>query len=393
MTLHVLHLTPYYAPAYSFGGVVRVTEGLTEALVRRGHRVTVLTTDALSLDERLPESQTDTMHQGVRVLRCPNLLYALRRFNLSTPRGMRSLALEVLPSVDILHLHEFRTIENALITPLADAAGVPMVLSPHGTLTTRTGRSLLKQGWDALLSRSIAQRIAHVIALTTQEQQDAQTLWQQLGAEAAFSVVPNGIALDELTPLPDATAFRARYGLGEARIVLFMGRLHARKGVDVLARAFRAANLPDTKLVIAGPDEGMRETLLRLADDNTVLTGYLDSSERLEALSAADVFVLPATGEGLSMAVLEAMGAGLPVLLSPGCNLPEVEPAGAGRVVTPDVASLAAALREMVSDESALHTMSENARSLVRERFTLERVAQQLETVYRQVLASSMPHD
>lgn len=387
MTLHVLHLTPYYAPAYSFGGVVRVTEGLTEALVRRGHRVTVLTTDALSLDERLPESQTDTMHQGVRVLRCPNLLYALRRFNLSTPHGMRSLALEVLPSVDILHLHEFRTIENALITPLADAAGVPMVLSPHGTLTTRTGRSLLKRGWDVLLSRSIAQRIAHVIALTTQEQQDAQTLWQQLGAEAAFSVVPNGIALDELTPLPDATAFRARYGLGEARIVLFMGRLHARKGVDVLARAFRAANLPDTKLVIAGPDEGMRETLLRLADDNTVLTGYLDSSERLEALSAADVFVLPATGEGLSMAVLEAMGAGLPVLLSPGCNLPEVEPAGAGRVVTPDVASLAAALREMVSDENALHTMSENARSLVRERFTLERVAQQLETVYRQVLA------
>jgi glycosyltransferase involved in cell wall biosynthesis len=389
MTLHLLHLTPYYAPAYSFGGVVRATDGLTRALVRRGHRVTVLTTDALSLDDRLSLSMTETQHQGVRVLRCPNLLYPLRRFNLSTPGGMRSQARALLPDVDVLHLHEFRTIENALVTPLAGAAGVPMVLSPHGTLTTTTGRSLLKRAWDALLSRSIARRIAQVVALTAQEQQDAQRLWQQLGAEAAFRVVPNGIDPAEFAQLPDGTAFRARYGLGEARVVLFLGRLHARKGVDVLVRAFQAANLPDAKLVIAGPDEGMRETLLGLADADTVLTGYLDSAERLDALSAADVFALPATGEGLSMAVLEAMAAGLPVLLSPGCNLPEVEPAGAGSIVTPDVASLAAALREMLSDDRALHTMSENARSLVHDRFTWERVAQHMEAVYQQVLASS----
>lgn len=386
MTLHVLHLTPYYAPAYSFGGVVRAVEGLTGALVRRGHRVTVLTTDAFSLDARLP-ADADTTHQGVRVLRCPNRIYPLRRLNLSTPQGMRSQAQELLPEIDILHLHEFRTVENLLVTPLAEKIGVPVVLSPHGTLTTTTGRSLLKRGWDALLSASVARRVAQVVALTDQERQDARQLWQQLGAEAAFSVVPNGVHPAEFARLPDASAFRARYGLGDAQIVLFMGRLHARKGVDVLARAFKAANLPDAKLVIAGPDEGMHATLRHLKDANTVLTGYLDSSERLEALAAADLFVLPATGEGLSMAVLEAMSAGVPVLLSPGCHLPEVEPAGAGRIVPPLEQPLAAALHEMLSDTAALQRMSAHARSLVQERFTWERVAQQMEEVYQQMLS------
>jgi glycosyltransferase involved in cell wall biosynthesis len=387
MTLHILQLTPYYAPAYSFGGVVRACEGLSRALVQRGHRVTVLTTDALSLDAQLPADAHDTLCDGVRVRRCPNLLYVLRRLNLSTPRRMRDIARGLLPDVDVLHLHEFRTVENLLVTPLAASADVPCVLSPHGTLTTTTGRSTFKRLWDSLLSARVARHVEHVVALTQQEQQDAQHLWRQIGTQSGFSVIPNGIHPAEFANLPDAAAFRRRYSLGNAQIVLFMGRLHPRKGVDVLARAFQQANLSDAKLVIAGPDEGMRDTLLQLSenDPRIVLTGYLDSDERLEALSAADVFALPATGEGLSMAVLEAMGAGVPVLLSPGCHLPEAEHAGAGRIVSPDETALAGALQAMLSDVQALHQMGRRAQSLVNDRFTWDAVAQQMEQVYQQV--------
>ncbi len=126
----------------------------------------------------------------------------------------------------------------------------------------------------------------------------------------------------------------------------------------------------------------MLPTLQALADDRMVLTGYLAGADRLAALAAADVFALPATGEGLSMAALEAMAAGVPVILSPGCNLPEAADSGAGLIVAPEVEPLAAALRALLTDADRRAAMASAARGLVRQRFTWTQVAAQLEQVY-----------
>src|SRR5687767_2858738 len=79
--------------------------------------------------------------------------------------------------------------------------------------------------------------------------------------QTTFSIIPNGVNPSELANLPSAVPFREKYNLGDARIVLFMGRLHERKGVYQLAQAFLQANIPATKLVLAGPDEGMQAPL------------------------------------------------------------------------------------------------------------------------------------
>ena len=164
--MRILHLTPYYKPAYAFGGVVRSVEGMATALVKRGHEVTVLTTDARDQQGRRIAAPEETI-DGVRVLRRPNALPWLRaRANLSTPRSMKKTAEALLPGVDILHAHEFRTLENLLVSPVAQGLNVPIALSPHGTLNLNTGRGRLKTAWDRLLSAGIAQRINHVIALT-----------------------------------------------------------------------------------------------------------------------------------------------------------------------------------------------------------------------------------
>lgn len=392
--MNIVYLTPYYAPAYAFGGVTRAVEGMARALAGRGHHITVLTTDALTQTERF-SGALDAVQDGVRVVRVRNRSVWLRaRLNLSTPLGMGRVAAELLREADILHVHEFRTAENLLVTPLAERLGVPMALSPHGTLTLETGRGTLKQGWDRVVSPVMARRFSAVIALTAQEAADIGTNIGMMVAKYAISprrirvyIVPNGVNPDEFANLPGREVFRARYGLGDAPTCLFMGRLHARKGVDVLARAFQQADITGARLVIAGPDDGMLPALQALGDARMTLTGYLDGAERLAALAAADVFCLPATGEGLSMAALEALAAGLPVILSPGCNLPEAAEAGAGLIVEPKAEPLAAALRDLLTDPAKRAAMGAAARALVRERFTWASVAERLEGVYREMVA------
>ncbi len=388
--MRILHLTPYYAPAYAFGGVARAVEGMTTALAARGHDITILTTDAFDQRTRF-QGELDERRGQVRVIRCRNAsLWLRRRLNLSTPLGMRRRAKSLLTDMDLLHVHELRTLENLLVAPVASDLRLPIALSPHGTLDLSTGRSQLKVGWDRLLSPRLLARIDHVIALNESEKQQTMALWRSFGLspQPQCSIIPNGVDLREFESLPDAAGFRARYGLGAAPIVLYMGRLQARKGADVLLRAFLAADAGESRLVIAGPDEGMLRRLQNLAagDSRIVFTGFLDSAARLEALAAADLFALPAIGEGQSIAVLEALAAGLPVLLSPGCNMNEVADAGAGFVAEATVDAFSAALQRLLHDESLRQEMGADARLLAREKYSWTRAAADMERVYAGLL-------
>lgn len=385
--MRILHLTPYYKPAYAFGGVVRSVEGMATSLVQRGHEVTILTTDALDQQRRYTGAINETI-DGVHVLRRPNVLPGLRgRYNLSTPRSMKQTAEAILPSVDVLHVHEFRTLENLLVTPVGAKLRKPIVLSPHGTLALETGRGRFKGVWDRLLSPGVALRIDHVIALTQSELAEAKSLWARFGNRLRpirFSVIPNGVDLGSFNRRELAAEFRKRYELGDAPAALFMGRLQKRKGADVLIKAFKAANVADSRLLIVGPDEGMLPVLKALAggDPRIIFTGYLEGDARLGALAAGDIFALPAIGEGQPIAALEAMAAGAPVLLSPGCNLDEVEEAGAGYVVAATVDAFAEKLRLHLIDDAARRRMGERARQLVSERYRWDGVAERLENVY-----------
>ena len=390
--MRILHLSPYYRPAYAFGGVARAVEGMAGALAARGHQVTVLTTDALDQKRRY-DGAADEWIDGVRVLRRPNAAPWLRgRLNLSTPRGLKKTAAAILPNVDALHVHEFRTAENLLTLPLAQTLGKPIVLSPHGTLALGVGRSRLKAGWDRLFSGRVARRVDHVNALTETEFDDAKNLWQALGQSQmpTFSVIPNGIHLRHFADLPDDADFRRRYGLGEMPTVLFMGRLQRRKGLDALIQAFQQADVEHSRLLIAGPDEGMMKAIQALAagDERIVIAGYLSGEERRRALAAGDVFALPAVGEGLSMAVLEAMAAGMPVILSPGCNMDEVETVGAGYVAAASADAFAVKLRLLLADSDRRARMGKAARQLIAQKYTWDTIAKQLESVYSGLLQS-----
>jgi glycosyltransferase involved in cell wall biosynthesis len=384
--MHILHITPYYAPAWAFGGVASAVTGLATAQAALGHHVSVLTTDALGSTTRNPARREAI--EGVHVIRIPNVIYALRaRLNLSSPSPVAWRAALSRIVADVIHVHEFRTVENLLGLP---ALRNPVVLSPHGTLPYGTGRSIVKRAWDRLFGQRLARRIDRIAALTSAELDDAQELWASLGVsfpEAA--VIPNGVSADLPDQIASATDLRARYGLGDGPVVLFFARLHERKGLQFLIPAFAqvAAEFPAARLFIAGPDAGMRPAAeaqtrnLGIAE-RIVFAGMLSGQDRLGALATGDLFVLPAVGEGLPMAALEAMAAGMPVILTPGCNLPDIESRGAGLLVERETDALAAALRTLLTSPIQRRAMGENGQRWIREAFTWPVIAARMVDLY-----------
>jgi glycosyltransferase involved in cell wall biosynthesis len=143
--------------------------------------------------------------------------------------------------------------------------------------------------------------------------------------------------------------------------------------------------------MIVGPDEGELPRLRAQArasgiEDRVTFSGMMTGSDRLAAMQAADVFVLPATGEGFPIAALEALACGLPAVLTEGCNFPEAAAAGAGLVVPSAAGPLAEALERLLRDASLRASMGRRGRDLIASTYTWPRVAGLMEQVYRTVL-------
>jgi len=173
-----------------------------------------------------------------------------------------------------------------------------------------------------------------------------------------------------------------------------LGRIHPKKGLDLLARAFGqlARECKDVHLIIVGPDErGYRGEVERLfvsegVVEKVTFTGMLTGKEKLAALSRADIFVLPSYSEGFSMTILEVLAWGLLVIITHQCHFPEVAEVRAGIVIDPDSAQLAEAMIELLDNPKLCEEMGNNGRRLVMERFTWDKIANQMIELYQRVL-------
>lgn len=285
----------------------------------------------------------------------------------------------------------------------------PVVLSPHGILTrwALSEKRLKKAIAMRLLYRRAIMSVSVVHALSSFEREEMAAF----GFGGKVVVVPNGVFLEEIDPLPGAGEFqRSHPELGGDPFVLFLSRLHPIKGLDILVEAFARvlerlqhptptpSSTPDAKalatvlprLVIVGPDFGMeasiRERAARLnISDRVHLTGPIFGRGKYEAMVDCACFCLPSGHEAFSVAIAEAMACGACVVISPECHLPEAEQAGAGLVVERDAGKLADALERVLSDETGRRAMGAAGRKLVEDRFTWTRVAEALVATYRGV--------
>lgn len=400
--MHILYVTHGYKPAYRIGGPIWSVSATAEGMVARGNRVTVFTTNS-NLDEDLdvPVDQP-VMVDGVEVWYfrrqdpikkyLPWLKYVSQSMGYLFTPAIGDALRRKLPDVDIVHSQMPFVYPTWIAGRRALAANKPLFYNQRGVFHPMRlrYRGLKKKIYIDLMEKPIMRRASGLIALTPEEVDS----YRALGMKTACHVIPNGIDVRDFRREARSDAL-SDFGISDSQqVILFLGRLHSVKGADLLMEAFAriAQRHPDSVLVLAGPDEdNIVGTLQSLASTQSLahrvfLTGMVSGEQKLDLLGRANLFVLPSMGEGLSMAVLEALASGTPVILSPECNLPIVEQAGAGLVVERDADRLAGAISQLLTDPEALKIMGERAYALARDQFGWPAILNRLEALYQDAI-------
>jgi glycosyltransferase involved in cell wall biosynthesis len=385
--LNVTFVIPYFYPAWQYGGQPRSAFELARALVKRGHRVKVLTTDSAG-DKRLSAGRKEV--EGVEVIYYRNtsnwLAFHQRIF---WPVAMfRELHGELAGS-DLIHIHELRSTISVFAYRAVRKLGLPYVLSTHGGLR-HLGRKGIKVLFDALWGTRILRDAAAIIAISPVEESDARLLNVD---QRKIRRLPNMISLSDYEPLPSRGLFREQWGLNSSRVFIFLGRLHWIKGADLLIRAFKKLCASDTnvRLVIAGPDDGQEPELRSLARtlglaDAVVFAGFCDHKAKLQAFVDADVTVIPSRSEVFAITALEALMCACPVVLSDVCGLhpmPSTEQ-GVRLFRNEDVDDLASKLAMAIADPS-FQANARHGKEFVMSEFAAEKVSQRAESIYSEV--------
>jgi glycosyltransferase involved in cell wall biosynthesis len=380
----ILHVVPTYVPAWKHGGPIRSVHGLCKALAARGHQVTVFTTD-VDTEGAVPSGRAVAL-DGVEVWYFP--VAAPRRLYRS-PRMGEALK-QRIAGFDVVHLHSVFLWPTAAAARAAERAGVPCLLAPRGMLVgdllRRRGR-WRKAAWLRLVERRTLARAAGLHVTAGLEAEEAGKLGLPL---PRVFVVPNGID-PEPAPLQEAVATPVRDLLAGPPVLLYLGRLSWKKGLDRLIPAL--ARVPGAVLAVAGNDEeGIRPGLEALARESGVagrvrFLGAVDGADKAALLHGCAALVLPSYSENFGNSVLEAMAAGRPVAVTPEVGLAGVvREEGAGIVAGGDPAVFGDALRGLLADPDREAMGRRGAEAAVR-RFGWAAVAAEMEAVYR-VLSS-----
>lgn len=292
---------------------------------------------------------------------------------------------------DIVQIHELWNYPGYVAARACRRAGVPYVVSVHGELDpwALAQKRLKKRVYHSLVQGPMLRSATAIHALSKLEFEQIRNC----GLRNPVAVVPNGVDLDDVEPAgASGDAFFSECSIPRgSRIILFLGRLHYKKGLDILLQAFAhvVTDLGQAVLVVAGPDGGERKRLEAQAKqsglaDRVRFTGSLEGARKRAAYRVASAFVLPSRSEGFSMAALEALAMGVPVVLSRQCNFPEVAAFGAGAVVDSSPAAVADGIRQILSlSDAERNRIGANGRALVAKRFAWRRVAAEMASVYR----------
>lgn len=378
--MKILHVVQSLDPLW--GGIARVLPELAAGLAAQGERCTLATLAGGRFG-------TPPAVPGVEVLRFAAADKSKLGRSAEFSRRIHALVAEH----DVVHLHGLWTGQNWAAGKAARKARKPYIMTPHSMMMPWAWkRSAMKKRLAGMVFEY--SNLRHAALLHALSEGEAAEM-RKLGYNSKIEVVPNGVHAAAFEHAPSADAFIQRHPETRGRRwIVFLGRISEQKGiVEAMQGCFDAAAASkDWHLIVAGNDEFGLLKLLQTAArrkglaERVTFAGPLDRQSALAVLGKATLLLQPSKSEGLSMSILEAMASGVPVLISPACNMPEVEARVAGRIVEPHRGAISAALKALMAMPPAdLSAMGGRGRTLIRERFDWAKVLPAYRKMYQMV--------
>lgn len=315
-----------------------------------------------------------------------------------TLRGPEAALETIVRGARVVHIHGLWQGQTRRGARAARASGAPYLIAAHGMADPWALRqkALKKRVYTALVEGKNLRRASCLHALSRPEIGHLRAL----APRTPVCFVPNGVDLAPFDDLPARSVLEAEYPeLRGKFVLLFYGRLHVKKGLDLLADALAAVapDFPRLHVLLAGKDDGalrpFRERCeARGVGSRLTYAGHVSGDRARQVWGAADGFVLPSYSEGFSMAVLEALACRLPALISTACHFPELARADGGLVVAPTAAAVQVGLRALLeSSPDDRAALGRRGRALVESQYTWGQQARRLSDVYHWLAGGGPP--
>lgn len=309
----VCHVFPFFSIRY-FGGTCDWMYKLTKAQKRAGMRPLILT-GSYRFDSELAASLPGV---GFRVFRS-----FLDRAGFSLMPGLLRFARTELPEYDVVHMHVFRTFQNAVLYYYCKKHGIPFIVDAHGAVPYHQRKPIIKRLFDALIGRKMLRDAAFVVAETAVGVDEYKAILPSLPADRLVTLAAP-FDTEEFDSLPQRGAFRDRFGIPQdAKLVVFLGRVHPLKGNDFLIQGIAELRKrrDDVWLGIVGGDDGHMDVCKALVrelalDDRVVFAGFLGGKDKLTALVDADIVAQMSRVEQGAWAPIEGVLSGTPIIVS-----------------------------------------------------------------------------
>ncbi len=375
--MRILHIAPDFEPKW--GGVYQSVSGLVNAL-KKDARITLFTTYR-------EKTERENISGVEQISIETNWKY---QFSFEIKKKIA----ELVPQHDLVHIHGLWQFPLSYAAHVARGKSIPYVYHIHGMLNPwpLQFHSWRKTVYAALRERANLNDAARIVCVAKREEESVR----RFGVTAKTTVIPNGVSHEEIDHLPARGNFRRKHkGLADKFLILFLGRIHPKKGADLLIRAFSRiqTNLPRTHLIIAGPEEkpeyatALRNLIQTERLENQVtFVGPVYGTAKKELLIDCDLFALSSKDEAFSIAILEAMAAGLPVVVTKECSFDEIGSSESGLVVVYGEKELSDAIQKIASDEWLAKRMGVNGRNLVSSRYEWSLIGKQVLELYEKII-------
>lgn len=388
--MKILQLCSRFPPAP--GGTETYVLELSREFIRRGHQVTVLTSDMYCDTPMIKHKHFSKVFDGT-VKRFPAFTISGEAdFPVYPGIGFQALREEA----DVIHTHSYGCYNSLPLPVVGKMRGIKTVFTPHfhPDYSDWGGkrRFLLRKVYDRTVGRFSVNSIDDLVLLTEFERR----LMMEggiLSPETRVHIVESGVDLERFNPNHNPEPFLNRFGIkGNERIVLYVGRVAQKKGLETIIAAAPFVNeqFPDTRFVIVGEDMGLGKWVRREIEEKGLsrtflLTGYLEQEELLvSAYNSCNVLVLPSEYEAFGLVLVEAMACKRPCVATTVGGIPNVvKDRETGLLVPPrDPEALAQAICTILSDPGLAAEMGELGRRRVEDRYSWSKVAESMLKIY-----------